>query len=359
MHPAPPRPPALTAPPVALPALLVLAGSITSLVGLAWDVQWHTDVGPDTFFTLPHLFIYSGSAISGLSSLAVVLLVTARQRTGAPPVPGLGGPPVRVVGGRFTAPVGYLLAGAGAASFLLYGLWDLWWHGLYGFDAAIDSPPHVGLLLSVTIIMVGSVVVCTAAGDTAWGRAATAVAFAVLFAYSTVTVLGLNGFGGVAVGSATTLLGVLVLLVAASLRASTAVAVAAVLAAWQAFSWWFAPAATRWYADVVGLPLRDGIEQVPATPSLLPVVLLPVALLVGALRGRIPLPVIGAAAGFVLGVTMPLQLSVINGMEWPDAGSTTLSATAGVLAGTVAALLAGGLANALRAAAPAVVGGAR
>ena len=79
-----------------------------------------------------------------------MLAVTARQRAGAPPVPGLGGPAVRVVGGRFTAPVGYLLSGVGAASFLLYGLWDLWWHELYGFDAVIDSPPHVGLLLSVT-----------------------------------------------------------------------------------------------------------------------------------------------------------------------------------------------------------------
>jgi hypothetical protein len=354
MHPAPPHPPAPAAAP---PALLVLAGAVVSLLGLTWDVQWHSDVGPDTFFTLPHLLLYSGSAISGLTSLAVVLRVTARQRAGAPPVPGLGGPPVRVIGGRFSAPVGYLLAGAGAASFLVYGLWDLWWHELYGFDAVIDSPPHVGLLLSVTTTMVGAVVVCAAAGDTGWGRRATAVAFAVLFAFGTVTVLGLSSVGDVAVQSATVLLAVLVLLVAGRLGA--AVTVAAVLAAWQAFAWWFAPAVTRWYADVVGLPLRDGIEQVPELPALLPLVLLPVALLVAALRGRVPLPATGAVAGLVLGVAILLQQVLVYGLPWPDPGELVLGGVAGAVAGAVAALLADGLGTALRAASPVAVGGAR
>lgn len=346
MHPAP-------------PALLVLTGAVVSLLGLTWDVQWHSDVGPDTFFTLPHLLLYSGSAISGLTSLAVVLRVTARQRAGAPPVPGLGGPAVRVLGGRFSAPVGYLLAGAGAASFLLYGLWDLWWHELYGFDAVIDSPPHVGLLLSVTTTMVGAVVTCAAAGGTGWGRAATAVAFAVLFTFGTVTVLGLSSFGGVVVGTATTLLAVLVLLVAGRLRASAVALVAGVLAAWQAFSWWFAPAVTRWYADVVGLPLRDGIEQVPVMPALLPAVLLPVALLAAAVGGRAPLPATGAAAGLVLGVAIPLQEALVYGLGLPDTGTAVLSAVAGAAAGAVAGLLAGGLGTALRAATPVAVGSAR
>ncbi len=357
MHPAPPRPPTPTAPRTALPALLVLAGAVVSLIGLTWDVQWHSDVGPDTFFTLPHLLLYSGSAISGLTSLAVVLRVTARQRAGAPAVPGLGGPAVRVVGGRFTAPAGYLLAGAGAASFLLYGLWDLWWHELYGFDAVIDSPPHVGLLLSVTTTMVGAVVVCAAAGDTGWGRGATAAAFAVLFAFGTVTVLGLSAFGGVVVGAATTLLAVLVLLVAGRLRPSAVALVAAVLAVWQAFSWWFAPAVTRWYADVVGLPLRDGIEQVPVMPALLPVVLLPLALLAVALRGRLPLPATGAAAGLVLGAAIQLQEALVYGLPWPDGPTIALSGATGAAAGALAGLLADGLGTALRAAAP--VGGLR
>ena len=48
----------------------MLAGTLMSLIGTSWDVQWHVDVGPDTFFTLPHLVLYSGSAIAGIASLA-------------------------------------------------------------------------------------------------------------------------------------------------------------------------------------------------------------------------------------------------------------------------------------------------
>ena len=56
-------------------AYAVLLGSAISTVGLSWDVEWHRDVGPDTFFTLPHLGLYSGSALAGIASLAMVLLI--------------------------------------------------------------------------------------------------------------------------------------------------------------------------------------------------------------------------------------------------------------------------------------------
>ena len=58
-----------------VPAGFVLGGTLISLIGLTWDIQWHSDVGPDTFFTLPHLFLYAGSAFSGLASLVVVDLI--------------------------------------------------------------------------------------------------------------------------------------------------------------------------------------------------------------------------------------------------------------------------------------------
>ncbi|WP_424187362.1 hypothetical protein ACOBQX_06000 [Actinokineospora sp. G85] len=177
-------------------ALALLSGSLLTLIGLTWDVQWHTDVGPDTFFTLPHLFLYAGSALAGLSSLGVVLAATAAQRAGRGLDPAVGGRPVAVLRGVFAAPVGHLVAGSGAASFLLYGLWDQWWHGLYGFDAVIDSPPHIGLLLSVMATMVGTVMVFAAAKDQRWGQVGTVVSLGVLAAFSTIVVLGLTGVGG-------------------------------------------------------------------------------------------------------------------------------------------------------------------
>ena len=71
-----------------LPAFVMLAGTLISLSGLAWDIGWHTDVGPDSFFTLPHLFVYSGGAIAGLTSLVMVLRATSAQRRGVDARPG-------------------------------------------------------------------------------------------------------------------------------------------------------------------------------------------------------------------------------------------------------------------------------
>ncbi|NMK85938.1 hypothetical protein HHM20_12700, partial [Staphylococcus capitis] len=74
----------------------VLLGSLVGATGTTWDVQWHSDVGPDTFFTLPHLFLYSGSAISGIVSLTMVLMVTGAQRAGEQVPRWVGGVPIRV-----------------------------------------------------------------------------------------------------------------------------------------------------------------------------------------------------------------------------------------------------------------------
>lgn len=345
-----------TATRAALPAAAVSAGALTSLVGLTWDVQWHSDVGPDTFFTLPHLFLYSGSAVAGVASLVVVLLVTGAQRAGRPVDPALGGPPVRVLGGAFAAPVGYLLAGLGAASFLVYGLWDLWWHALYGFDAVIDSPPHIGLLLSVTVTMVGSVVVFAAAAPARWAAAGTAASLAVLFAFGVVTVLGFSALGGAAVATGTTFLAALCVLTAraALARPGAAVATAAVVAAWQGFSWWFSPWAARWYAGEVGLPLRDLVDPVPDMPSLLPLVLLPAALAAEAVwsllraDARRAAPAAGAVVGLLVAAAAPAQDAVLYGAPLPAAGEAVVAVLVGVVAGAVAGALALRLGGLLR-----------
>ena len=58
-----------------------LAGVLLALTGFAWDVQWHTDVGPDSFFTAPHLVLYGGIAVSGIVCLAMVLLTWSAVST--------------------------------------------------------------------------------------------------------------------------------------------------------------------------------------------------------------------------------------------------------------------------------------
>jgi hypothetical protein len=61
----------------------------------------------------------------------MVLIATSAKRAGRPMPRTVGGTPVRVFGGTFTAPLGYLISGIGTASFignasfLLYSLLDL------------------------------------------------------------------------------------------------------------------------------------------------------------------------------------------------------------------------------------------
>jgi hypothetical protein len=267
-----------------LPAALLLAATLIGQIGATWDIQWHADVGPDTFFTLPHLFIYASAALAGLTSLAVVLSTTAAQRAGRPVDPVVGGKPVGVFGSTFTAPIGYLVTGLGAASFLLYGLWDLWWHTLYGFDAVIDSPPHIGLFLSDTVTSVGVVMVFAAARAHRWGVFGALASLAVLLAANTVTAVGLQQLNGLVRWSVvgTAALVVLVLVTGAGFlgRFGGALAVAAMVAVLQAVFWWFAPWAARTYADLVGLPVRDNVDSAPVTPALIPLCLVGAAAVV-------------------------------------------------------------------------------
>jgi hypothetical protein len=289
----------------------VLLGTGISLVGTSWDVQWHIDVGPDTFFTLPHLFIYSGSAIAGIAALVVVLAVTAAQRRGETPDPRDGGIPIRVFGGRFTAPLGYLVTGLGAAAFLLYGLTDLWWHTVYGFDAVLNSPPHVALFTTISITMIGAVIIAAAAREQLWGRIAMAISIPVLMTYFPITA---NAFQGVnlpfdTIVSATALVVVLLLVVTrvAVGRPGAALATAAALLAMQGILWVFTPWATAVYADSVGLPMRDGMGGEPSLiPSGIPLAGLLAAVAIELLLRRGPL-LAGGTAGLILGFTFVLQ----------------------------------------------------
>jgi hypothetical protein len=325
---------------------------LLSLVGLTWDIQWHDDVGPDTFFTLPHLFLYAGSAVVGLASLAVVLLTTAARRAGRPVDPRIGGRVVNVFGRTFAAPLGYLVSGVGAATFLLYGLWDQWWHGLYGFDAVIDSPPHIGLLLSITVSLIGTTAVFAAAREHRWGRLGTLASLTVLLTFGPVLALGLQQVpddyaDAVAIG--TSMMAVLLVAVGAGFvrRPGGAVGTAALVAAVQAVFWWFSPWAAQAYADLVGLPMRDAISGVPAMPSLTPMALLPVAALMelvyfagrrrGWRAGRVSVAA-GGIAGLLLGLSLPVQRFLLyTGAHLPPAWYLTttavLSAALGLLGG--------------------------
>lgn len=307
-------------------AYAVLLGAAISTVGLSWDVEWHRDVGPDTFFTLPHLVLYSGSALAGIASLAMVLLSTSMQRAGRPVSPWMGGTPVRVFGGIFTAPLGYLVSGIGAASFLIYGLLDLVWHSIYGFDAVLSTPSHVALFLSISITMIGTVIVFAGAREQRWGRIGVVLAIPILMLFAPIPVNALNNFtlpvNPVVVGIV--LFSPLLSLIGAGVlqRAGAAVAIAVTLGTLQAALWWFSPWAAKVYATSAGLPLRDGlIPSPPKLPSGAPMFLIVAAVAVEVLfwlsrtRGldaRKMMLLAGVLTGLIVGLTLPVQQSLTD-----------------------------------------------
>ncbi|MFE3104119.1 hypothetical protein [Nocardia tengchongensis] len=301
-----------------LPAVILFAASITFSIGSTWDIQWHSDVGPDTFFTLPHLFIYASAAVAGFTGLTVILVTSAAGRAGRRVDGELGGPGIGVFGRTFTAPLGYMVAALGAASFLLYGLWDLWWHSLYGFDAIIDSPPHIGLFLSSTVISVGTVIVFAAARAHSWGRLGALFALAHLVTNSTVTALAVQRLstGSVRWTVAVTAFMVILMLIAGAGFTRWGATVTAVFgSATQAVFWWFAPWAARTYADFVDLPMREHIRGIPSTPALIPFVLTPVGIVVDLLvrrsgsggAARLRPALAGAVGGAIIAGANPVQ----------------------------------------------------
>jgi hypothetical protein len=293
----------------------------------------------------------------------MVLRATFAGRAGRPADPTVGGSPVRVFGGTFTAPSGYLVAGAGAALFLLYGLMDLWWHSLYGFDAVLNSPPHVALFISISLTMVGSVIVFAAARAQRWGRIGLIVSIPVLMTLTPITTNAFDGLslpidpefaGTVFIAVCLVLMGAIVLR-----RRKAALSIAAVLGVMQFFLWWFSPWATKAYAAQVGLPLRDNLRAMPPElPSGMPMFMLAAALVIEALlwlggrrgwSGRWLPQLTGAVGGVVVSLSMFVQTPMLRGGAGAGPmGPSTTSATA-VLTDTILGLAFGALAGHLAA----------
>ena len=115
------------------------------IVGSGWDVEWHFYVGRDTFWSAPHVLMYSAVTLAGLVALAVTVMTTleGQKRPGQ----------LALFGVR--APIGYALAGLGAAVMLISAPIDDAWHRVYGIDLTIWSPPHLGGVLGGALIVLG------------------------------------------------------------------------------------------------------------------------------------------------------------------------------------------------------------
>lgn len=250
-------------------AVVMALGTVIGIFGAAWDIQWHTDVGPDTFFTTPHLLMYLGVAIPGLAALLITLLGTyAFHRREQ--VEAISSVTVPVLRGLFRVPVGFLIAGIGSALGLLAGFYDLWWHSVYGFDAVIYSPAHIALSLAEQVTIIGEFYafaeLLRLSAPKTWLRRGALLGFATIAALmicslsfyllegpiTLFSVLNAKSFIGVAF---TTL--IFFLAMAVTRRPWTATLVGGILTLITAGTWLFSLWATPAYADSLNLLMRE------------------------------------------------------------------------------------------------------
>ncbi|HZR97647.1 MAG TPA: hypothetical protein VFE37_03010 [Chloroflexota bacterium] len=112
-------------------------------LGLSWDRAWHATRPFESFWSPPHLLIYT---VLGLTTLVVAHLAARR------PLRGVLGLPLRVPAVPYPLPGALVLAGGGLATIWLGGALDSVWHTAFGLDETGWSLPHAllghGLLLT-------------------------------------------------------------------------------------------------------------------------------------------------------------------------------------------------------------------
>ncbi|HET9919721.1 MAG TPA: hypothetical protein VFQ30_07770 [Ktedonobacteraceae bacterium] len=131
--------------------LVILLGSIVSMLGVSWDIQWHTFVGRDRTLIPPHLMMLSGIALAGLTAMIVVFaetLWTRRQQQ-------LTAQNTRFAD-LFYGPLGAYIAGFGALTAAIAFPLDSYWHALYGIDVSIWAPFHVMILTGGALAPLGA-----------------------------------------------------------------------------------------------------------------------------------------------------------------------------------------------------------
>src|SRR2546427_239436 len=127
-------------------AVAIVSGAAW-MVGVYLDTAWHRTVGRDSFFILPHVFIYCG----GLGVLGAALTSVARATLGR--AEDFGGPILRLR--RLRLPLGFAVTALGIFVIIAAAPVDAWWHATFGKDVLIWSPPHLQLHLGAGVAAIG------------------------------------------------------------------------------------------------------------------------------------------------------------------------------------------------------------
>ena len=126
----------------------------SSAIGGVWDISWHKSIGRDSFWTPAHMLIYLCGVLAGLGCGYLILSITFRKDS------ALAGESISMWG--FRGPLGAFICAWGAVAMITSAPFDNWWHGAYGLDVKILSPPHMLLALGMLAIRFGTVVMILA-----------------------------------------------------------------------------------------------------------------------------------------------------------------------------------------------------
>jgi hypothetical protein len=135
----------------------------SAMVGIHWDISWHRSIGRDSFLTPAHVAIYLCGILAGISCGYLILTTTF---AGNSPLKQTS---VNVWGLR--GPLGAFIAAWGGFVMLTSAPFDDWWHGAYGLDVKILSPPHIVLAVGMVTVEIGALTLIAGQMNRAQGRA--------------------------------------------------------------------------------------------------------------------------------------------------------------------------------------------
>ncbi len=129
-------------------------GATSIVIGVIWDISWHSTIGRDSFWTPAHIAIYLGGVVGGLCggwlAIKTTFFGTPAEKASA----------VRFWG--FRAPLGAWVAIWGSIAMITSAPFDDWWHNAYGLDVEILSPPHTLLALGMFGVTLGALLLAVA-----------------------------------------------------------------------------------------------------------------------------------------------------------------------------------------------------
>lgn len=165
--------------------ILTCVIAITSAsVGGIWDISWHKSIGRDTFWTAPHMLIYLCGILAGIACGYLIL----SNSFGRSPATRAGA--VRIWG--FRGPLGAFVCAWGGIAMITSAPFDNWWHGAYGLDVKVLSPPHVLLIFGILVIRIGTLLLILGQLSHAEGSLRTRLHALMLYTY---TFLLVTSFG--------------------------------------------------------------------------------------------------------------------------------------------------------------------